>query len=178
MRLGGRLLSSWRQRHLRAEWAELKMLEAAEARGESLVIPASTVAPPPGGWLPCPCCGHQTFGEQGAYEICDVCCWEDDLVQLRWPWSFGANAVCLVDAQRNYQRFGAMEERFLKDVRPPARDEPLDPGWRPIDPSRDSFEGPRSRGEWPEDTTLLYWWRPTFWRANERPAAPPSLPQD
>jgi len=138
----------------------------------------SPVAPPPGGWLPCPCCGHQTFGEQGTYEICDVCYWEDDLGQLRWPWSFGANAVCLVDAQRNYQRFGAMEERFLKHVRPPTPDEPLDAGWRPIDPSRDSFEGPKSREEWPADTTLLYWWRPTFWRANERPAAPPSLPQD
>jgi hypothetical protein len=156
---------------LRAEFAELKRLEEAEARGESLVMPASTVPPPPGGWFPCPCCGHQTFGEQGSYEICAVCYWEDDLIQLRWPWSFGANAVCLVDAQRNYQRLGAMEERFLKHVRPPARDEPLDPGWRPIDPSRDSFEVPaESRGEWQGDATLLYWWRPTYWRADERPA--------
>ncbi|GGU56626.1 hypothetical protein GCM10010211_21890 [Streptomyces albospinus] len=47
------------------------------------------------------------FGEMWSYDICSVCFWEDGLVQLRWPWSFGANAVCLVDAQRNYQRFGA-----------------------------------------------------------------------
>jgi len=26
----------------------------------------------------CPCCGHPTLGEQGGYEICGVCGWEDD----------------------------------------------------------------------------------------------------
>jgi hypothetical protein len=26
----------------------------------------------------CPCCGHRTLGERGAYEICDECGWEDD----------------------------------------------------------------------------------------------------
>lgn len=25
----------------------------------------------------CPCCGHHTLPEQGAYEICGVCGWED-----------------------------------------------------------------------------------------------------
>ncbi|AWK12914.1 CPCC family cysteine-rich protein [Streptomyces spongiicola] len=160
-----------------AELAELEALEAAEARGEPLVIPESSVAPPAEGWLPCPCCGHQMFGEHWSYEICAVCYWEDDLVQLRWPWSFGANAVCLVEAQRNYQRFGATEERVLKNVRPPAQDEPLDPGWRPIDPSRDSFEEPGSSGEWPEDPRALYWWRPTFWRRDEHPAPPSSPPE-
>jgi hypothetical protein len=159
------------------ELAELEALETAEARGEPLVLPESRVAPPAEGWFPCPCCGHQVFGEHGGYEICDVCFWEDDLAQLRWPWSFGANAVCLVEAQSNFQRFGAVEERFLKDVRPPARDEPLDPGWRPIDPSRDSFEEPGSSGEWPEDPRTLYWWRPTFWRRDEHPAPPTSAPE-
>ncbi|MFF3641101.1 CPCC family cysteine-rich protein [Streptomyces sp. NPDC002564] len=162
---------------IRAELAELEALEAAQARGEPLVIPESGAAPPPGGWLPCPCCGHQTFGEQGSYEICAVCFWEDDLVQLRRPWSFGANAVCLVEAQRNFRRLGAIEERFLKNVRPPARDEPLDPGWRPVDPSRDSFEEPGSSAEWPEDLTVLYWWRPTFWR-RDAPPTRPSPPSD
>ncbi|HBF85195.1 MAG TPA: hydrolase [Streptomyces sp.] len=159
---------------IRAELAELEALEAAEAAGESLMGPESTSAPPPGGWLPCPCCGHQMFVEMGSYDICSVCFWEEDLAQLRWPWSFGANAVCLVDAQRNYQRFGAMEERFLKHVRPPAQDEPLDPEWRPIDPSRDSFETPSNSGAWPEDLGALYWWRPTFWRRDEQPTAPPA----
>ena len=26
----------------------------------------------------CPCCGHVTLDERGAYEICDECGWEDD----------------------------------------------------------------------------------------------------
>ena len=126
----------------------------------------------------CPCCGFLTLTGRARHEVCRVCFWEDDLSQLRWPWSWGANAMCLVDAQVNYQRFGAMEERFLKNVRLPASNEPLDPGWRPIDPSRDSFCEPGSGDDWPEDLTLLYWWRASYWKADERPAAPPSAPQD
>ncbi|HKA48724.1 MAG TPA: CPCC family cysteine-rich protein [Candidatus Dormibacteraeota bacterium] len=26
----------------------------------------------------CPCCGHRTLDERGAYEICPECGWEDD----------------------------------------------------------------------------------------------------
>lgn len=26
----------------------------------------------------CPCCGHRTLDERGAYEICGQCGWEDD----------------------------------------------------------------------------------------------------
>ena len=26
----------------------------------------------------CPCCGHETLSERGAYEICGECGWEDD----------------------------------------------------------------------------------------------------
>jgi hypothetical protein len=98
------------------------------------------------------------FGEMWAYEICSVCFWEDDLPQMRWPlMAAGANAFSLVEAQRNYQRFGATEERFRNNVRPPRADEPLDPGWRPIDLTRDSFEGPGSSASWLGDLTTLYW---------------------
>jgi len=31
-----------------------------------------------GGPYSCPCCGHVTLAERGAYEICDECGWEDD----------------------------------------------------------------------------------------------------
>ncbi|CAM5233043.1 hypothetical protein GCM10010329_62660 [Streptomyces spiroverticillatus] len=159
------------------EPAELEALGLADAQKAPLATSESLVAPPAEGWLPCPACGHRMFGEHGGYEICAVCFWEDDLAQLRWPWGGGANAVCLVEAQRNYQRFGAMEERFLSNVRPPAQDEPLDPGWRPIDPSRDSFEEPSDSGGWPDDPVALYWWRPTFWRRYERPAPASSPPR-
>ncbi|KDN20012.1 CPCC family cysteine-rich protein [Amycolatopsis rifamycinica] len=116
---------------------------------------------------PCPCCGHRTYTERpGSYEICSVCFWEDDDIQLRWPdRPGGANSLSLIDAQRAYAEMGAMEYRFTGIVRMAAPDEPLDDGWRPIDLTVDDFE-PMGTGHapWPADPTALYWWRPTFWR--------------
>lgn len=76
----------------------------------------------------------------------------------------------LIDAQRNYQAFGACDEDARKQVRAPRADEPREPGWRPLDPAVDNFE--RSFDEavnvpWPEDLEALYWWRPTYFRLNE-----------
>jgi len=116
---------------------------------------------------PCVCCEHLTLDEPlGSYDICSVCFWEDDLVQLRWPdYSGGANKPCLIEAQRAFGNMGACESRLLAFVRPPSDNEPREQGWRPADPEVDNFE---SRGEeekpWPDDATALYWWRPTFWR--------------
>ncbi len=114
---------------------------------------------------PCPCCGHLVFTEPpGSFDICLICFWEDDATQLRWPrLAGGANAVSLLDAQRNLARFGAIEEGFAGDVREAAADEPLESGWRPISEA-DSFEEPDESAPWPEDRTVLYYWRPSFWR--------------
>lgn len=116
---------------------------------------------------PCPCCGHLMFSEPpGSHEICSICFWEDDAVQLRWPdGGGGANRPSLRESQRNVMRFGAMEQRFVGTVRRPGAGDRVDDGWRPIDGDRDPFE-PRGVQErpWPEDRTVLYWWRPTFWR--------------
>ncbi|GAA3630810.1 hypothetical protein GCM10022223_55840 [Kineosporia mesophila] len=113
---------------------------------------------------PCPCCGHLVFGEPpGSYNICPVCFWEDDVVQLRYPDHVGgANALSLVEAQRCYIQFGAMERRFMTHGRPAAADEPLDDGWRPMGEAdrRERFE-PGAQDPWPEDPTALYWWRDT-----------------
>ncbi|MET8899383.1 hypothetical protein [Streptomyces sp. NPDC004538] len=51
-------------------------------------------------------------------------------------------------------------------VRPPDEDEPLDPAWRPIDLTRDSFEDwvAEDRGPWPDDSSVLCWWLPAFGR--------------
>ncbi|MFB4422198.1 CPCC family cysteine-rich protein [Streptomyces sp. QL37] len=48
---------------------------------------------------PCPCCGHRMLDAMpGSYEICPVCCWEDDGVQFRWlTVGGGANKVSLID---------------------------------------------------------------------------------
>jgi hypothetical protein len=104
----------------------------------------------------------------GSYEICPVCFWEeDDGVQFRWPaMGGGANKVSLIGAQRNYQDFGACDERGRRFVRPSAEDEPLDPAWRPVDLTRDPFAdwAAEDRAPWPDDRSGLCWWLPTFWR--------------
>ncbi len=117
---------------------------------------------------PCPCCGYLEFAEPpGSYEICSICFWEDDNIQLRWPdWAGGANRPSLRESQLNMVRFGAMEERFVRNVRAAGADDRVDDGWRLIDDDRDhhfELRGVQSH-PWPRDTTVLYWWRPTFWR--------------
>ena len=55
-----------------------------------------------GAVYPCPTCGYLTFAEPpGSYDICDVCGWEDDALQLEFATTLagGANALTLADAQ-------------------------------------------------------------------------------
>lgn len=99
-------------------------------------------------------------GWPGSYATCPVCYWEEDLVQFRWPtMAGGANRVSLVEAQYNFQSYGACDQRGRRFVRPAAPDEPVDPGWHPIDLARDLFEDRESDGHrpWPEDKSLLCW---------------------
>jgi Cysteine-rich CPCC len=115
--------------------------------------------------FPCPACGHCVFAEPpGSDDICLICLWEDDLTQLRWPeLAGGKNAVSLAEAQRNVVAYGAIEERFAGDVRPATPEEPVERGWRPIQ-AFDPFEAPDDSAPWPEDSSTLYYWRPSFWR--------------
>ncbi|WP_111882815.1 CPCC family cysteine-rich protein [Paracidovorax anthurii] len=53
---------------------------------------------------PCPCCEQFTLGEVGAYEICDICGWEDDPVQSSDPdYAGGANNESLKEARGRWQ---------------------------------------------------------------------------
>jgi hypothetical protein len=119
---------------------------------------------------PCVCCGHLTLDEPpGSHQICPVCFWEDDAVQLRWPdWTGGANRPSLVEAQHNVHRFAACDEQNLRHARPAHDDEPRDEAWRPIDLRQDRFEPCGVQlAPWPDDRTVLYWWRhrdTAFWR--------------
>lgn len=81
---------------------------------------------------PCPCCGYVEFGDpSGGYEICPICFWENDPVQLADPWfAGGANVPNLVDAQQSFLRIGATEERFTGNVRGPTANDRKDPNWR------------------------------------------------
>lgn len=83
----------------------------------------------------CPCCGFKTFKEppNGQYDICEVCFWEDDPIQLKDPdYEGGANNVSLRQGQRNFLEFGACEKSMIKNVRSPSREEQRDESWGPL----------------------------------------------
>ncbi|MEU0704513.1 CPCC family cysteine-rich protein [Streptomyces bacillaris] len=119
---------------------------------------------------PCPCCGHLVHEvPPGSFQICPVCGWEDDLVQLRWPGVSGANRRSLVEAQRLYQEVGVADPGFVPKVRLPGKSWPKEDGFRAVIPEVDEFEPDGvMEAEWPEDRTKLYWWRPHFWRRSHR----------
>src|SRR5215468_11024643 len=78
---------------------------------------------------PCPCCGYLKFTEPpGHYEICDICGWEDDHVQLYFPeHRGGANGASLMEAQQAYAREAAKRSPTALD---PSLGETRDPRWR------------------------------------------------
>ena len=105
---------------------------------------------------PCSCCGYRVFARApGSYDICPVCGWEDDALQLEYATTLagGANALSLFEAQRVGHADRPSFER--------------EPGWRPIDLAVDEFDDfhePEQHRPPGEDPTVLYYWRPTFWR--------------
>lgn len=70
----------------------------------------------------CECCGYYTLPEKstGNYNICPVCYWEDDIVQLNdLDFEGGANDESLNQARENFKAFGAISEKFVSKVRKP-----------------------------------------------------------
>jgi hypothetical protein len=121
--------------------------------------------------FPCPCCGHQVFLHQpGHHEKCPICLWEDDLAQLRFPRMPGSsNHVSLEQGQQNFAELGVSERRYRGEGRAPFEEEPRDSSWRPLDPAHDNIEEPQRGIDYAEsypltDTTVLYYWRETYWR--------------
>lgn len=81
----------------------------------------------------------------------------------------GANSESLLVAQQNYVSFGAATKRQRAEALKADASYPRDPDWRLVNPERDNIEFPQ-RGtayanSYPEaDTTVLYYWRPSYWR--------------
>jgi hypothetical protein len=119
--------------------------------------------------FPCPCCGYLVFSEPpGTYHICPICSWEDDISQLRFVRTTGANHVNLLEAQLSFANDGASHPELKKYVRAPGAGDIREPAWRPIDESLDNIEEP-VRGmnygsTYSEDGTALYYWRQNYWR--------------
>ena len=73
---------------------------------------------------PCPCCGYRTLpAPSPSDEICEVCFWQDDFVDNHDDDVLGPNSVRLSVARANYARFGAYEQRWADEVRPPRLEE-------------------------------------------------------
>ncbi|HBR30481.1 MAG TPA: hydrolase [Clostridiales bacterium] len=77
----------------------------------------------------CFCCGFRTLEhnpEDPTLEICPVCFWGNDPLQNEKPdYLGGANDLSLNQSKINYQRFNAVEERFIKYVRKPLPEETI-----------------------------------------------------
>ena len=109
---------------------------------------------------PCPACGFLQFAEPpGSHEICRLCGWEDDHVQLAHPrLRGGANKGSLVEAQamalRTYPRAVTKVGQWLRDGT-----------WRPLteEEAQISPDAPQTSREyaqaWVTEEPAYYWKR-------------------
>ncbi len=55
--------------------------------------------------IQCPVCGEYTFEEEGDYDVCEVCFWENDDLQSKNPdMRGGANKESLNEARAAWQK--------------------------------------------------------------------------
>ena len=105
--------------------------------------------------LACPGCGLRTFADcYGSYDICPVCGWEDDAVQLANPCSGGgANKESLAEWQKRSSTWPSdLTGRYE-----------LDPEWRPLTDAEIEYFGSAAKKElWAfkgETAPELAYWR-------------------
>jgi hypothetical protein len=119
----------------------------------------------------CPCCGYKTLIEPpGSHDICAICFWEDDIVQLAFPdCAGGPNKCSLIEGQQNFDEFGACERRVQSHVRTVSNADSRDMQWRRIDVERDQFLKWDKRADhdlWQTvkdlDSLCLNYWSPDF----------------
>jgi hypothetical protein len=101
--------------------------------------------------LPCPACGYLTLDNAtyGSYDICGVCGWEDDGVQLGNPaCGGGANSESLVEAQAGALRRFPLSIQEHNGI-------PRSIAWRPLN------EEERERAD--RERAEKYWKNPAVW---------------
>ena len=109
---------------------------------------------------PCPACGSLVLADTpGSYQLCSVCDWEDDAVQLANPTTGGgANRCSLVEAQAS--------------PRDHAPGVPRDPAWRPVSEQEIAWhraECVTAGTPFPNPATDVYYWRHPFERVYSTP---------
>ena len=80
------------------------------------------IAPSP---VACPCCGHATLTERGAFQLCPICFWEDDGQDNADAGvdRGGPNPTSLSEARRNYLLHRASDPKCRGAVRAPRPEE-------------------------------------------------------
>ncbi len=101
----------------------------------------------------CPCCGYKVFKEPpGSYDICPVCKWEDDVSQLKFVTSKGANHESLIDAQKSCKINQVQASKYNRDIE-----------WRIFNLTHDKIEKlieDHDYGmDYPKNLTNLYYWK-------------------
>lgn len=82
----------------------------------------------------CSCCGYRTLADNGMGEICQVCYWEEDFVDANISFEYSsANQSTLYEAQKNFNKIGASQRRFINNCRKPFDSESKDPTWLSIE---------------------------------------------
>lgn len=74
----------------------------------------------------CPCCDYYTLSEKAGntFQLCPVCFWEDDGVQLNdTTYTGGANELSLQESRLNFKKYGYSDENFKNLVRVPSEEE-------------------------------------------------------
>lgn len=54
--------------------------------------------------MKCPVCGKYNFKED--FDVCPVCYWQNDRVQMEYPDMHGANSMTIGEARENYKKYG------------------------------------------------------------------------
>lgn len=66
---------------------------------------------PSSGQYQCPCCDFYTLANRASYDICPVCYWEDEGLDLdRLDQPSRANHISLRQARSNFVQYGACDE--------------------------------------------------------------------
>ncbi|WP_243472115.1 CPCC family cysteine-rich protein [Winogradskyella sp. MH6] len=69
--------------------------------------------------LQCPCCDYYTLSERGVYDICPICFWEDDAIDItELDKHSGPNHITLREGRLNFEKYGACDSTMVKNVIP------------------------------------------------------------
>ena len=65
----------------------------------------------------CSCCDYFTLEERGGYEVCPICFWEDDGMDIdEADTHSGPNHITLREGRQNFKKLGACDSAMVKNI--------------------------------------------------------------